>query len=546
MISDNYATEQDGDCTPARNYDEDLIYPVPELNVLDYNLIVTGPRGGTVINLDTVVRYLKDGYTVYEKGRFYKFDGSIYKPITEEEIKSMIHLFSDAYTDAKHLPHLVLGSRELSDVITKLKAVCTIDNIPKPSEEEQKKYKFISGEGDDFFEDIEENTYYHLIPFKNGLFNMQQQELYPFTPCVFITHKLKVRYYPEYKDTVGAGAIMEQMIPDADTRNCLYEMIGYTIYAQRITGKDASLFILYGAGGNGKGTLQNIMTKILGDNYVSNLDIPQVTAKFTSNLLDNAIVNFCSDATVKSSSETHIDSGVLKALATGEPVVVQRKNEKPYKMYNNAKLWFMANCQPDLGGVDGGILRRLHIIHMMHEFRSSDNIQRVLYTKEAIHWLARKCLDAYILFLEHESTFADSEAMVEERTYYAMTDNVFDYLNSRFNTLDRAELLDALAGYPSHDIYMEYQGYCNSAGVKEKPATQFYEVLRTHFRIDRLKDRPYNYNYFGLCKNPTFCFDSVEKVAKAKAKAAKDKAAKKIEEEEKLKEKAKAIMEAAA
>lgn len=293
------------------------------------------------------------------------------------------------------------------------------------------------------------------------------------------------------------------MVPDDATRYCLYQMMGYTMFSQKITAKDASLFILYGLGGNGKGTLQTIMTKIIGEPNVSCLDIAQVTAKFTSNLLDGCVVNFCSDATDKSSAETHIESGTLKAMATGEPIVVQRKNEKPYKMYNQAKLWFMSNSQPDLGGIDGGVLRRLHIIHMLHEFTVEDNIQATLYTTRAIQWLTYKCLCAYIDFLADNSTFADSPDMVQERVYYSTNNNIYDFLFNNYST-NKEVLLDMIDGKSCPELYAVYRTYSYDSGNRPFSNKKFYATLRADFKIGRIKQA--SVNSFG--KNTTqdvFC-----------------------------------------
>lgn len=519
-------TSKKNNSEPEPNYDEDWVYPVDSPDPANYTLVVQGSRGGISNNLDGMVRYIKDSHVIFEKGRFFKFDGSIYKPTSEDEIKAMLHLAVDEYADIRNMPHVVLHISELNDVLAKLKAVCTIANIPKPDALQFKEYQ-CRPEERNYLDDDGEETYDHLIPFRNGLYNVQSGKLLKFTPCIFITHKLRVRYHPEYKDTNGAEDVMIRMVPDEKTRECLYRMIGYTIYSQRITGKDAALFILYGSGGNGKGTLEKIMTKILGGDYVSNLDLSQVTAKFTSNLLDNAIVNFCSDASSKSSSETHIDSGTLKALATGEPVTVQKKNEKPYKMYNNAKLWFMANCQPDLGSVDGGILRRLHIIHMLHEFTANDGIQDILYAPEAIEWMAGRCLEAYEEFLSVGSNFMDSQAMINERGYYALSNNAYDFLNSVY-TLDKEKLLGMFNGLTCREIYSQYSIYCVECGVKAMPAKDFYDVLRTDFKIGKLKKDTLQPD--GIRKTSHEYFVSVAEEETVKARRAKAKAKERAEE----------------
>lgn len=476
----------------AIDYTRILRYNLNIPNPIDYDLLNINNKTGKVTPyLGGLARFIKDHHIIYHKNQFYQFDGCVYKPIYEEDLKSMMHRAIDICTNAVGLKDEVLHSTEKTDVIDKLKSICALDLVDW-GDQDMSEYKSIDDQEDMF--EAEEDTrgeYDHLIAFNNGLYNIQTDKLLPFTPGIFITHKRRANYDPTINSCPEAEAIFETMIPDKDTRNCFYQMVGYSLFANRITGKDAAIFIMYGAGANGKGTIQEIMTRIMGEDVISSLDIGQVTTKFTSNVLDGKLVNFCSDTSTESSSQTKIDMGILKQLATGEPVTVREIYGKPYKMHNCAKLWFMANSIPDLGGVDGGLIRRLHVIHLTHIFGENDDIQSVLYTRKAVQWFTYTTLMAYVEFLALNSRFQDSESMLTERNYYTLINNIYDYLYNNYST-DRTELQELFRGRNTTSTYNEYKMYCLDNGLKPMSNRRFLLTLRTDFNLGSRKENILN------------------------------------------------------
>ena len=151
----------------------------------------------------------------------------------------------------------------------------------------------------------------------------------------------------------------------------------------------------------------------------------------------------------------------------------------------------MANTLPDLGGVDGGMLRRLHVIRLSHVFTTDDDIQKTLFTRRAIQWFTYKCLTAYVEFLALNSRFSDSEHMVIERNYYTLQNTIYDFLFNRYST-DRNELLGMLRGKCTSAVYQEYKTYCFDNGGKARSNKDFYQTIRTDFNIGTRKENAIN------------------------------------------------------
>ncbi len=172
------------------DYTKDMIYPIDIPDPSLYAMVKRGSRGANKTDLDEMVQYLIAHRIVCNNGRYYVFDGCVYKPTSEETIRSILHKGVDIYTDIHQdtVNRVVLRGSEVIDVLSKVRAVSTIDTIGKGVEEGQLIPYSNQNPETNMFDETSEYDYGHLIPFKNGIFNASSGQLLPFTPHIFITH----------------------------------------------------------------------------------------------------------------------------------------------------------------------------------------------------------------------------------------------------------------------------------------------------------------------------------------------------------------------
>ncbi len=175
----------------ANDYSKDLVYPVKIPDPADYTMIEYGQRGGIKRRYEIMVDYLQDCGIIYEGKHFYRFDGCIYALLSDDDVKNLLHIALDIYTTmapvtsvSPRLDRVVLKASELNDILNKLKAVSTIDRIPDVDLEE---YIDNEPETEMFDEGPASSDYSHLIPFRNGIYNIKTNKLLPFTPGLFFT-----------------------------------------------------------------------------------------------------------------------------------------------------------------------------------------------------------------------------------------------------------------------------------------------------------------------------------------------------------------------
>lgn len=323
-----------------------------------------------------------------------------------------------------------------------------------------------------------------IVPFRNGIYNVVQDELYPFTPYLFIDHVLNTDYKPMEHHPVEE--VYKGMIPDEATRRVLFEAIGYTLYSRLMF--PASIFVLVGAGGSGKSTLMSVMTRLIGPGFVAGLTPMDLSEKFGPVDLIGKVANLCTESARDAGDRRIVSTDILKSLSAGDYISVDKKYEAMQSFRNEAKLWFAANSMPDLGKFDDGLRRRVHIFPMVETDWVSDDAMNLLYSEEGIAWLAFTALDKYISFLIADSrNFEDSRFMAAYKNDFNMEDPFLVNLEEMFDTLDAEELRHRICdGAPMYldELYDNYSRILSESGGKRGTSPPRFSVrLKTDYRI---------------------------------------------------------------
>ena len=202
------------------------------------------------------------------------------------------------------------------------------------------------------------NNYPGEINLQNGWFNLVTGAVTPHTPerksTVQLPHD-STKQTTEAKDEFLAF-INKVIPPDAVT---LVQMVcGYCLH------HDASFqraFLLYGKGGNGKGTLLKLIMAMLGKGNYATQSLKKLSdTRWGTAELFGKMANIVEDI----NSAMIRDSSDFKMLAAGETISAERKNKDPFDFENKAKLIFSANKIPTSLDKTHGFYRRWVFIDM--------------------------------------------------------------------------------------------------------------------------------------------------------------------------------------
>lgn len=308
------------------------------------------------------------------------------------------------------------------------------------------------------------------IPVANGVFNLETWELEDFNPEIITKNKIPVPYIPGAYYEVTDRTLDKIACHDKKIRMLLEEIFGYVLFRRNEFG---AMFVLTGNGSNGKSSFLKMIRKLVGPENTSALDLKELDQRFKTAELFGKLVNIGDDI-----DKTYIKStSVLKKLATGESLNVERKGKDPFDFTNYAKLIFSANEVPRMNDYSDGLGRRLKIVPFNAKFSPDDEdydpfITDKLLSDESMQYVLNLALNALKRLLENKQ-FTHSKAVeIELEKYHEENNPIISFINNEDVDLDRAIV---------KDVYMQYRLYCSENGYQPVSQVNFSRQIRQLF-----------------------------------------------------------------
>ena len=315
----------------------------------------------------------------------------------------------------------------------------------------------------------------NLIPFRNGVYDLDTDSLLPFSPDYIVTHRIPWDYNPDAKSDLVDTVLNNVSCNDKQIRSLLEEMAGYCFYRDNKFGK---AFILTGEKENGKSTYLGMVRTMLGKENTCALDLVGLEGRFKNAEIYGKLANIGDDI-----GDEYIPStAFFKKLVTGEEVTAERKGERPFAFSSYATLLFSANNIPRLGkGRDWAALkRRLIIIPFDAKFNQDDpdfnlDIKKMICEQAAIEYLIKLSIEGLkrVLFNDGFTKCGKVDKALDE--YEEIT-------NPTIGFFKELEYEDVKVLYEINtNIYNLYDGYCRRNGFQAINNKVFSKELIKYF-----------------------------------------------------------------
>lgn len=337
----------------------------------------------------------------------------------------------------------------------------------------------------------EEETPY-LIPLKNGVYDIKNEQLLSHTPKLIFTARFNVNYDAEAKSEIVTETLFTIGNEDVEVVEMFTQIFGYLLFKQNFLGKS---FLFVGSGGNGKSLLLRMMQALVGNENTSSVSLQALTEQFNVSSLHHKLLNAGDDIPLKSVD----DASNFKKLSTGEPVLAAFKGQDVFAFNNYAKLVFSANGIPRWYENSNGVFDRLIIVPFNARIRGTSkedpHLPEKVTTEEAKSYLFNVALQGLQKVLKNNGIFLPSVVQSEMEEFKKSNDPLAAFL-------ENYDIEDVRIT----DVYEDYRDWSNFEGYKNP-------LIRKEFK-KKIFDRGYtdrkilveNYEY------PQWCFVSKSKV----------------------------------
>ena len=313
------------------------------------------------------------------------------------------------------------------------------------------------------------------IAFNNGIYNINTGELQDFTPDLIVRNKIPHNYnydaYSEVMDTV----LDRITCHDDEIRDLLEEVAGYCFYRRNELRK---AFIFIGDKANGKSTYMDCLTRMVGEDNCTALDLKELGDRFRTAELYNKLI--CAGDDI--GDEFIANAAVFKKVTSGDPIVVERKGLNPFTLYNYAKPIFSANNIPRIKDKTGAVMDRLVIVPFNANFSKDSEdydpyIKYKLRTEEAMEYLIQLALDGLKRVLANSQFTMSAKVQAELDEYNEQNNPIIGFINELNVDVD-------ILNQPTKDVYLRYKLYCNDGGFTPMSAGEFTKWVKKEFKLD--------------------------------------------------------------
>lgn len=312
------------------------------------------------------------------------------------------------------------------------------------------------------------------IAFKNGVYNIDTDELVGFSPDLVITNKIDYDYNPNAYSEIVDKTLDKLACHDENVRMLLEEAIGYCFYRRNELRKS---FILIGDKSNGKSTYLDMIRTLLGDRNIASLDLKELDERFKTAQLVGKLANIGDDI----GDEFIANPAIFKKVVSGERINVENKGMNPFEFDNYSKMLFSANNIPRIKDKSGAVISRLIIIPFNARFSVDDEdfdpyIKYKLRQPECMEYLILLGIQGLKRVLKNMK-FTSSEIVQKELEEYEENNNPILMF---FKELDS----DDIENEPTKQIYQMYTEFCLANSFQPMSNIEFSKQVKKYYDFD--------------------------------------------------------------
>lgn len=303
-----------------------------------------------------------------------------------------------------------------------------------------------------------------IINFKNGMLILETMELVPHDAKYLSSVQINCDWNPKAKPrTHSFDKFMDTFCnketnPESfeNTKEMLMRFFGMAISNVKGYRLKKGLFVV-GQGNTGKTLLKTLCERIIGSEYVINLDLQALESRWgTGNCFNKRVVgsNDQSFSNLK-------DLTKFKQLTGGDNLFAEHKGKDGFTFVFNGVIWICGNQMPRFSGDKGKHLyERLMIYEPLTVIppnqRDKHLIDKMLQEKE---YVVRLVVEALVRMIKEDYSVPESSVMIEKRNQHEIeNDTLLSFIDECCVKGDQVKDYKLVSTRMFYDIY---KSWCN-------------------------------------------------------------------------------------
>lgn len=335
------------------------------------------------------------------------------------------------------------------------------------------------------------------ITLANGTYYLQnegnQAKFIPsWNPYDYSTTKVNINFNEDMVqsgDTLPAAsyAFLSKIL-DKEEIDFIFEWLGFCFIKGYPLQK---LLILQGGGGNGKSTLINFVSDILGKKNIANLSLDTLeNEKFGRAHLKGKLLNGCADINDNFFKSTEF----IKGLTGNDTIYAEFKGKDGFSFTNFAKLIFSANTLPSFRDRSEGLKRRVILLPMNKKptnEKTDITIDQILNDPEEMSRILYHAIQSIERVLKTGKFSITSKMDQALEDWFEKMDNVAMFVNEQCEITPNGKA-------KMKNLYDEYKWFCQDNNYSAIGKQNFNDRLETRYSLEKRRATPLGWHFVGI------------------------------------------------
>lgn len=313
------------------------------------------------------------------------------------------------------------------------------------------------------------------IKFNNGI--LRDGKFIEVDYTDFTPYNIDITYNPDVKPSKEVDQYINQLTEnDEDYKNLLLEIMAHTLIVDKEFKRLlAKFFIFVGRGGEGKGTMLQVIRTILGGKNCTGLSIQDMSDERYFTTMQGKLANLGDD--IQDEPINNKQMKLLKNISTCDFVSTRDLFKQSREVELTTTLIFTSNHILKSFEKGDAYKRRVTWLPMMNKPKKKDNrfISNIT-TREALEYWLKLMVDGYTRLYENQS-FTNSVVIQKfNQDYHEENNTTLMFIRDR-------EIEDFL-GKRSPEIYEEYETWCLENGLNVQSAKLMKNSIKELMPID--------------------------------------------------------------